>query len=246
MSQQAQLKKKKTHPRHKNKVYICKVCKEEYHPFSAASKYCSYKCMHSDPERLKRKVKKCPVCDKLFITHNGASQKKYCCANCYYQAIKKKPKKCPQCGREFLKNNRKYCSRECGYKGTKGMPKKKAKLKTQKLDEIWSKIIKLEAKEKCEYCGSTSRLNSHHIFSRSNYSVRWSIENGVCLCVKHHLFGVMSAHKAPIEFIEWLREKRGDKWYEDLRMKAKVITKLTKPAKLEIYEELKKKLSAYY
>ena len=112
----------------------------------------------------------------------------------------------------------------------------------KKLDLLWSEIVKLRAGNKCEYCGRRTRLNSHHIFSRSNRCVRWDVENGICLCVSHHVFGNMSAHKAPLEFAEWLKEVRGKKWYNRLRKKASQICKFTIKDKQQIKEELKNKL----
>ena len=38
--------------------------------------------------------------------------------------------------------------------------------------------------------------------------VRWDIRDGVCLCVKHHRFGIESAHEDPLWFREWLEDKR--------------------------------------
>jgi len=87
----------------------------------------------------------------------------------------------------------------------------------------------------------TKYLNSHHIFSRNNYSVRWNPSNGVCLCAGHHVLCNFSAHKAPLEFAEWLKEKRGKKWYEQLRKKAKQTSQI-KPDKLTIKNELCKKI----
>ena len=236
-----------THPRDFSKDYICKVCGEKYHPFSTLSKYCSVQCAGRNRPEKQKKV--CPICKNEFITHRGISQAKYCSNKCYYESIKKKPRKCPVCGITFQKNNRIYCSRKCGYIGIKGKPMKK-KIKHYKLDDLWSKVVKIRAGNKCEYCGKTTTLNSHHIFSRSNRSVRWLPENGVCLCVSHHLFGTMSAHKAPIEFVEWLKDERGTEWYEELRIKARSIApKLTDELKskiktdLEVYSELTPKTS---
>ena len=70
----------------------------------------------------------------------------------------------------------------------------------KKLDDAWAKLVKLKAGNKCEYCGKTDRLNSHHVYSRSNRSVRWDIDNGYSLCVGHHVFGNFSAHKSPLDF----------------------------------------------
>lgn len=105
------------------------------------------------------------------------------------------------------------------------------------LDNLWSKIVKIRAGNKCEVCGKTDGLNSHHIFSRSNHSTRWDVQNGVCLCVSHHVFGNFSAHKAPIEFVEWLKSKRDDDWYFDLRRRAQ------RPYKPN-YAEVKERLDA--
>ena len=107
-------------------------------------------------------------------------------------------------------------------------------------DALWSDVIKLLAKEKCEYCGKTEHLNSHHIFSRSNLAVRWDVDNGICLCVGHHIFGNFSAHKAPIDFIEWLKDKRGLSWYERLRIKARLVVHLSEQDKINITDHLKK------
>jgi hypothetical protein len=101
------------------------------------------------------------------------------------------------------------------------MKKKSAKSRDNKLDTLWALAVKARAGNKCEYCGRTEVLNSHHIFSRSNKKLRWDLSNGVCLCVFHHVFGNFSAHKSPLEFAEWLRNTRGNDWYDNLRRIAK-------------------------
>src|SRR6056300_1628904 len=90
-----------------------------------------------------------------------------------------------------------------------------------KLDEAWSELVKLRANMKCEVCGKETTLNSHHIWSRSNRSVRWNVENGVCLCVSHHTFNSkFSAHKTPTEFTYWLEKVKGRQFIDELRLKA--------------------------
>ena len=89
-------------------------------------------------------------------------------------------------------------------------------------DQNWAYMVKELAGNKCEYCGKTDQLNSHHIFSRSNRLLRWDVTNGICLCAGHHtLKSDFSAHKTPADFIEWVKEHRGIAWYEDLRLRAK-------------------------
>ena len=95
---------------------------------------------------------------------------------------------------------------------------------TKKLDAKWSLEVKKKAGFKCEFSGKTDFLNSHHIFSRSNRTVRHDLDNGVCLSSGHHtLSSEFSAHKTPVEYIEWIKEYRGLAWYKRLRRKARAI-----------------------
>jgi hypothetical protein len=88
---------------------------------------------------------------------------------------------------------------------------------TKNLDKLWSKRIKERAGHRCEYCGSTNYLNSHHVVRRTIHNVRWYYPNGVCLCANHHMFSnEFAAHSTPLEFSEWIRKKRGEAWYNDL------------------------------
>jgi len=95
------------------------------------------------------------------------------------------------------------------HKAVKKAKTERRKLRDQ-LDKLWSEIVKQRAGNVCEYktCSKTAHLNAHHIFGRGNLSVRWDLDNGVCLCVGHHTFGRWSAHKAPIWFIEWISKYR--------------------------------------
>jgi predicted restriction endonuclease len=98
---------------------------------------------------------------------------------------------------------------------------KKVKITTKTLDGLWRQAVKKLAGDKCEYCGATRYLNSHHIFGRRNYAVRWEINNGVSLCAKHHKFSnQFSAHETPTRFKDWIIEKRGQEWYDNLNKQA--------------------------
>lgn len=149
------------------------------------------------------KLKKCKVCGTLFKPYKTTDQ--YCSSPCYYhdQPVVKKPKCKP------LKKLRK---------------KPKKNLLNKLLDVLWSKAVKILAGNKCEYCGSTKHLNSHHIFGRRNFAVRWEVTNGVCLCSGHHQFDSrFSAHQTPTKFTDWIKDKRGLKWYEELNNKSNTI-----------------------
>ncbi len=125
------------------------------------------------------------------------------------------------------------------------MKKRKPKSVEKKLDDAWSKLVKLRDKE-CLYCGKTDYLNAHHIYSRSKRSVRWDIENGITLCVGHHVFSsTFSAHKTPLEFIKWLENYKGTDYIDDLTIRANMTLKLHKHEKEEMLEELNKQIKEY-
>jgi hypothetical protein len=117
-------------------------------------------------------------------------------------------------------------------------PLTKGKL-SKKLDEAWSLAVKKRAGYKCEVCGKTDILNSHHIVGRRNRRVRWDVRDGVCLCVKHHKLGIESAHEDPLWFREWLEDKRWED-YAYLYTVKNQIKKWTLEDMEEQLEELNK------
>jgi len=113
----------------------------------------------------------------------------------------------------------------------------------KKLDTAWSLLVKLRAGMKCEYCGKTETLNSHHIYTRRNRSTRWNVKNGICLCVSHHTFNsTFSAHQAPLEFIEWLKTYRNSEEIDNLKLKANSTMKFMKFEKEKMLEELQNEI----
>lgn len=116
----------------------------------------------------------------------------------------------------------------------------------RKLSKLWSEIIR--SKGSCEHCGSRSYLNAHHHYGKRAQSVKWDLDNGVCLCPLHHTFSsVFSAHQTPAHFVKWINKQRGKKWEERLRKKHIKIVKYTIPQlqdlliKLEREYEIRKK-----
>lgn len=122
-----------------------------------------------------------------------------------------------------------------------------------KLNTLWSK--KVRSKGVCEYCEylrlrceisieeytkNKRYLHAHHIYSRKNKSVIWDINNGICLCSKHHTFSdTFSAHKTPTEFTYWLESIKGRAFIDDLKVKAH---KINDKSLEEWYEILNKTL----
>ena len=116
----------------------------------------------------------------------------------------------------------------------------------KKLDAAWSKLVKLKAGNKCAVCGKTKPLNSHHIYSRGNMALKWSLDNGICLCVGHHVGFKFSAHKTPTEFTKWLVSKFGQKFIDELELAAHTQVKYTEFEKeilLKILQEEIKQIS---
>jgi len=105
---------------------------------------------------------------------------------------------------------------------------KKIKVLKNKLDKMWSKAVL--KKGACEYCGRTSetnQLHAHHVFGRVNKATRWHFDNGICLCASHHTRNSgFSAHLTPAEFMEWIREHRGEEWYQELNQRRLSIYKV--------------------
>jgi len=111
-------------------------------------------------------------------------------------------------------------------KRKKRKPRSDLKKLNDHLDDLWRKIILLRDDNQCQKCGkrkSPGRGNSiqpHHIYGRSNFRVRWDLSNGIALCGGCHTLTNYSAHKAPIDFINWLKKERGEEWWLKLSEEA--------------------------
>jgi len=244
----------------------CKFCGKLFKPWNTLQQFCNVVCYNKQRQknckipsrRIKSVVRVCEECGKEFHPYSRSTGK-FCSPDCYWTNYRKnhppQTKKCEICGKDFVPWSRhgsknrppaKYCSHTCAGLGItqnkrKSPKAQKARKTTSSLDNLWRQLVYQRANNRCEYCGKSGRLNAHHVFSRSNYSVRWDLDNGVCLCVSHHIFGQMSFHKAPIEMLEWLKETRGEKWYKRLRKKARTIRDVreTKEEALKILKKEK-------
>ena len=117
--------------------------------------------------------------------------------------------------------------------------KTKRKLIELRLDKLWRNCILERAGNCSERSGRTYGLQGAHVITRSNKGCRWDLENGVCLTKgEHHFF----AHKYPLKFREWLIKYRGQKWLDNLQIKAGCIVKRTITDLLWIEKNLKQEL----
>lgn len=82
-------------------------------------------------------------------------------------------------------------------------------------DLLWAKAVKARAGHRCEKENCQNKdLQAHHVISRTNYALRFDVENGVCLCTSHHLFW---AHKDALSFSKWVNTKRDIPYLESRR-----------------------------
>ena len=111
-------------------------------------------------------------------------------------------------------------------------------------DKWFSDVIRLKAGYQCEHCGKQdARMECAHIWGRSAKSVRWSMDNAVCLCFYCHLKFTGN----PLDFTRWLMEYHGPAKLEILREKWNVLMPTTKKLRAEIakhYREEHKKMTA--
>lgn len=89
----------------------------------------------------------------------------------------------------------------------------------------------------CQRCGSVNMLQHAHIIPRTNFTLRYSILNGLCLCYGCH---IMFAHKDPLQFVEWLDTTFPDRM-SYLRDRRNVITKRTIDDIKEIIKNIKER-----
>jgi 5-methylcytosine-specific restriction endonuclease McrA len=127
---------------------------------------------------------------------------------------------------KFFSSKRAYTCGDCKRKKWNKAWRERPAAKNKSADTTWAKAVKERDGFKCVYCGSDKNLNSHHLFSRRHQGLRWDLENGITLCAGHHNFSTeFSAHKTPLEFAEWVKELKGDEWYQRLLVKAKQVYK---------------------
>lgn len=114
-------------------------------------------------------------------------------------------------------------------------------IKRDAADKWFSNVVRKKAGYVCEHCNKVdARMECAHIYGRAAKSVRWSLDNAICLC--HYCHMKFTAN--PLEFTSWLEETLGQGHMDMLREKWQVLMKTNKKLRLEIAkhyrEELKK------
>ena len=112
------------------------------------------------------------------------------------------------------------------------MTERKAMIKT--LDKLVSQIVRKRGR--CEMCSRTDTLQAAHIFSRRNFNVRFDLENLLCLCYRCHFH---IAHKEPVRFVSFVKEKLGEVKFKQLQIRADTSAKGQDLKLIKLYLEQK-------
>jgi hypothetical protein len=118
------------------------------------------------------------------------------------------------------------------------------KIRIDKRDTVFSKIVRLRARWTCESCGQYFHLGhglqASHFFGRRHMSTRWDPDNAAAHCFTCHMrFG-----ENPIAFTAWIKKYLGDVRYEELQARHQRIVKRTKADLEFLYQHLKQELAA--
>ena len=118
------------------------------------------------------------------------------------------------------------------------------KIRIDKRDTVFSKLIRLRAQFNCECCGTYfpkgHGLQCSHFFSRRHQSTRHDPDNAAAHCFTCH----MRLGENPIEFTAWIKKHLGDVRYEALQLRHRQIVKRTKAEAEELYQHLKEQYAA--
>lgn len=116
------------------------------------------------------------------------------------------------------------------------------KIKVNKLDAVFSKLIRLRDGYVCQRCKryfvDGHGLQASHFYSRRHQSTRYDPDNCCAHCFACHQY----LGGNPIEFASWIRNYLGDGRYEILTEKHNRIVKRTKKEQDELYQHLKDQL----
>jgi len=89
---------------------------------------------------------------------------------------------------------------------------RRERIERHKALKEWGRMIRARDGNKCQMCGGTNHLNSHHIIPKEIHELSLEPMNGTCLCISHHKFGMHSAHKNGFYFAKWLKENKPEQY----------------------------------
>lgn len=96
----------------------------------------------------------------------------------------------------------------------KRRPKKRSKAKLKSLANKkalsdWSMAVKIAGDMSCAVCGSTDRVQSHHLIEKKWWpDHKLDPKIGIPVCSKHHGFNRHSMHTNPFWVVAWMEANR--------------------------------------
>ena len=106
------------------------------------------------------------------------------------------------------------------------------RIKRDKLDILFSKLVKLRAEGICEYCGRLGNQTSH-FHSRRKRATRWDLDNSIWACFSCH----MHLQENPYQHTEFFKKRLGSKRFEELNIRAEILVKIDRDAIEKILRE---------
>lgn len=112
--------------------------------------------------------------------------------------------------------------------------RRKSKSETSKLqskaDKLLTPIIK-KLHPKCEACGSDTEVAHHFIEKSRSSNLRYDLRNLIPLCYSchakiHNRFG--NSIMGSLDVADVIRQKRGEDWYNQIRVDGQKIIKVNK------------------
>jgi hypothetical protein len=125
-------------------------------------------------------------------------------------------------------------------KRLKNKPKKRNPIKTleNKCDKIFSLVVRKRGYCQWPGCHKLEGLQCSHIHSRTKMSVRWDLNNALCLCCGCHKY---RWHLHPIDAAEVAKNYLGEYEYNALNIRARQLKcDYTVEDLKAIYEHLEK------
>lgn len=118
------------------------------------------------------------------------------------------------------------------------------KIRIDKRDQVFSKLIRLRSRWNCDRCGryfpQGHGLQCSHFFSRRHQATRYDPDNAAAHCFTCH----QQLGENPVAFAAWIRGYLGDVRYEALQERHRRIVKRTKADAEALYQHLKGELKA--
>ena len=115
------------------------------------------------------------------------------------------------------------------------------KVRRDRLDIIFSKLVRERADWHCENCGkyfpegTRQGLHCSHLWSRRNRSIRWEPKAAVAHCFScHQLLG-----ENPVLFRDWIMAHLGPREFARLQIQANTPRKWTRGEKEDLYQDMK-------